>query len=61
MVFDAISLAVMVLEAILEADMNVLWSPEPKAWNVAFFQLEVGAATHSNILFSHTELAADVV
>ena len=62
MVFDAISLAVMVLAAILEADINVLWSPEPNAWNVAFLELEdTGAATHNNILFSHTALEADVV
>ena len=61
MVFEAISLPVIVLAAILEADINVLWSPEPKAWNVAFFQLDTGAATHNNILVSQTELEADVV
>jgi hypothetical protein len=60
-VLAAISLPVIVLAAILSAVMNVDCLSVPKAWNSASFQLVVGAATHSNIFFSHTLSLAKVV
>jgi hypothetical protein len=56
-----ISFPVIVFAAILSAVMNVLCELVPKAWNDAFFQLSVGAATHNKILLSHTALEALVV